>query len=175
MNFIKFEEEMEKAPKFTNAQIKCAPTASGIYTAWLEGVVECFYVGKASVLVNRLRSHYSGQRGCNQFCLYVYDAYVYNIRQPHLTTAQVNTLTAQWIRANVSFRWVEVSQAELSAHETYLRQKWHPILNPLVVDFANTLRPIGLAKGKFIAPDDFDDPLPDEIQRLFEGHEETMC
>ncbi len=31
------------------------------------------------------------------------------------------------------------------------------------------LRPIGLAKGQFIVPDDFDDPLPEEIQRLFEG------
>jgi prevent-host-death family protein len=31
------------------------------------------------------------------------------------------------------------------------------------------LRPIGLAEGQFIVPDDFDDPLPDEIQRLFEG------
>ena len=32
-----------------------------------------------------------------------------------------------------------------------------------------TRRPHGLAKGQFVVPDDFDDPLPDEIQRLFEG------
>ena len=31
------------------------------------------------------------------------------------------------------------------------------------------LRPIGLTEGQFIVPDDFDDPLPDEIQRLFAG------
>ena len=30
-------------------------------------------------------------------------------------------------------------------------------------------RPSGLAEGEFIVPDDFDDPLPDELQRLFEG------
>ena len=36
-------------------------------------------------------------------------------------------------------------------------------------------RPIGLAEGEFIVPDDFDDPLPDELQRLFDGDEETMC
>lgn len=32
-----------------------------------------------------------------------------------------------------------------------------------------TRRPHGLAKGEFVVPDDFDDPLPDEVQRLFEG------
>jgi len=30
-------------------------------------------------------------------------------------------------------------------------------------------RPIGLAKGKFVVPDDFNDPLPEEILRDFEG------
>ena len=34
-------------------------------------------------------------------------------------------------------------------------------------------RPIGLAKGQFVVPDDFDDPLPDDIQRLFEGECES--
>jgi prevent-host-death family protein len=34
------------------------------------------------------------------------------------------------------------------------------------------LRPIGLAAGEFTVPDDFDDPLPEEILRLFEGSEE---
>ena len=31
------------------------------------------------------------------------------------------------------------------------------------------LRPIGLAKGDFIIPDDFDDPLPNDLLALFEG------
>ncbi|MEA2325128.1 MAG: hypothetical protein QOE68_87, partial [Thermoanaerobaculia bacterium] len=33
------------------------------------------------------------------------------------------------------------------------------------------LRPVGLAAGKFVVPDDFDDPLPDEILDAFEGSE----
>ncbi len=33
-------------------------------------------------------------------------------------------------------------------------------------------RPYGRAKGEFVVPDDFDDPLPEEILRLFEGEEE---
>ena len=32
----------------------------------------------------------------------------------------------------------------------------------------NKPRPIGLAKGEFTVPDDFNDPLPDEILDLFE-------
>ena len=31
------------------------------------------------------------------------------------------------------------------------------------------LRPIGLAKGEFIVPDDFDEPLPDEVLAEFEN------
>ena len=30
-------------------------------------------------------------------------------------------------------------------------------------------RPMGLAKGDFVVPDDFDDPLPDDVLQLFEG------
>jgi len=31
------------------------------------------------------------------------------------------------------------------------------------------LRPIGLCKGEFVVPDDFDDPLPSDLLDLFEG------
>lgn len=31
------------------------------------------------------------------------------------------------------------------------------------------LRPIGLAEGEFVIPDEFDKPLPEEILRDFEG------
>jgi antitoxin (DNA-binding transcriptional repressor) of toxin-antitoxin stability system len=34
---------------------------------------------------------------------------------------------------------------------------------------ARRLRPIGLARGEFVVPDDFDDPLPDDILAAFEG------
>ena len=32
-----------------------------------------------------------------------------------------------------------------------------------------TLRPTGLAAGEFVVPDDFDDPLPDDLLDAFEG------
>ncbi len=32
-----------------------------------------------------------------------------------------------------------------------------------------TLRPVGLAAGEFVVPDDFDGPLPDELLDAFEG------
>ncbi|OFW43706.1 MAG: prevent-host-death protein [Acidobacteria bacterium RIFCSPLOWO2_12_FULL_67_14b] len=34
---------------------------------------------------------------------------------------------------------------------------------------ARGLRPWGLAKGEFVVPDDFNDPLPDDLLDLFEG------
>lgn len=30
-------------------------------------------------------------------------------------------------------------------------------------------RPMGLAKGDFVVPDDFNDPLPEDVLQLFEG------
>jgi antitoxin (DNA-binding transcriptional repressor) of toxin-antitoxin stability system len=30
-------------------------------------------------------------------------------------------------------------------------------------------RPLGLAAGEFVVPDDFDDPLPDDLLDAFEG------
>jgi hypothetical protein len=30
-------------------------------------------------------------------------------------------------------------------------------------------RPMGLAKGQFTVPDDFNDPLPEDVLRAFEG------
>ena len=39
-------------------------------------------------------------------------------------------------------------------------------LKPAVGD---ELRPFGLAAGEFIVPDDFDDPLPEDIIAAFEG------
>ena len=41
---------------------------------------------------------------------------------------------------------------------------------PKAADDGNKLlRPVGLAAGEFAVPDDFDDPLPEEIIRGFEG------
>lgn len=32
-----------------------------------------------------------------------------------------------------------------------------------------TLRPYGLCSGQFTVPDDFDEPLPEDIMNLYEG------
>lgn len=37
------------------------------------------------------------------------------------------------------------------------------------LDAAMGPRPIGLAAGEFVVPDDFDDPLPDDLLDAFEG------
>jgi len=39
-------------------------------------------------------------------------------------------------------------------------------------DPRNRLASLGLHKGHFVVPDDFDAPLPDEILAAFEGREE---
>lgn len=38
-----------------------------------------------------------------------------------------------------------------------------------IVPFPKKLRPFGLCAGEFIVPDNFDDPLPEDILRGFEG------
>ena len=43
------------------------------------------------------------------------------------------------------------------------------IVTVIAAEPAKGLRPFGLARGEFVVPDDFDDPLPEEILRDFEG------
>lgn len=38
-----------------------------------------------------------------------------------------------------------------------------------VAPSANGLRPFGLCAGEFVVPDDFDEPLPDDVLREFGG------
>jgi hypothetical protein len=76
----------------------------------------------------------AGNVAVTQFCLYVYDSYVHLKRcesANRLTTKEVNTHTAEWIRGNVAFRWVELGTSDLIAAELYLRRTWRPTLNTL--------------------------------------------
>lgn len=41
-------------------------------------------------------------------------------------------------------------------------------LKPIQTEVCKT-RPFGLCAGKFVVPDDFDAPLPDQVIREFEG------
>ena len=44
-----------------------------------------------------------------------------------------------------------------------------PVAEIRPLNAATGPRPIGLAAGEFVVPDDFDDPLPNEILDAFEG------
>ena len=131
MKFHELAEKMKRATPIAYSQLNQIPAKSGIYTAWLKNVSRCFYVGKSKKLVSRIRSHFSGQRGSNQFCLLVYDEYVHMHRPDGIKTSEVNTLTADWIRDNVVFKIVEVSENELNSLENIMRKEWKSILNPI--------------------------------------------
>ena len=126
--------------KMTSAALKgfnglnSIPMASGVYTAWLHGESRCFYVGRATKLKERIKSHFSGARGGDQFCLYVYDKYIHELRcnkKSKLTTYEVNKLTGRWIQGKVKFKWVELDRNKIKDPERFLRRKSKPILNPL--------------------------------------------
>jgi hypothetical protein len=51
------------------------------------------------------------------------------------------------------------------------RQGGKPVAEIRPLTETEALRPVGLAAGKFVVPDDFDDPLPDEFLDAFEGDE----
>ena len=131
MDFRELERKMETATLVTFSRLNQIPLISSIYTAWLKDEERCLYVGKSERLKNRIRSHFSGQRGGDQFCLYVYDNFIHQLRPDGFNTAQVNEITAKWIQDKVSFKFVEVPESEIGIFETYLRENWKPILNPL--------------------------------------------
>lgn len=55
-------------------------------------------------------------------------------------------------------------------HELVLNSRSdQPIAEIRPIDTAHRPRPFGLAAGTFLVPDDFDDPLPEEILKAFEG------
>ena len=59
------------------------------------------------------------------------------------------------------------SESNTSAEEVLTNEEIDNILQ--IYRQENKLRPWGLAKGEFVVPDDFNEPLPDEILDLFQG------
>lgn len=62
----------------------------------------------------------------------------------------------------------------VAAGETLLvMQAGEPVaeIKPVAAAVAESgqLRPYGLCEGEFVVPDDFDDPLPDDLLDAFEG------
>ena len=111
---------------------------SGIYAGWLNDEKQCLYIGKATAkpngtLFKRIGAHYSGQRGSDQFCLYIFDSYL-KASLPGVgarITKKINNMTAAWIQEAVSFKCVEEDEKYIDCLERELRKRWKPILNPL--------------------------------------------
>jgi hypothetical protein len=95
MNFNTLASQMTTQPTVGWTQLDKTPEDYGVYTAWRKGDRHCFYAGKASNLQKRIRSHYSGQRRSDQFCLDVYDYILHDARLSGLTTQAVNNMTQE--------------------------------------------------------------------------------
>ena len=125
--------KMTSAPLIGFDGLNSIPIASGVYTAWLCEESRCFYVGKTKKLKQRIKQHFSGARGGDQFCLYVYDEYIHELRcskHSKLTTYEVNKLTGKWIQEGVKFKWIKLDNNEIEDAEKFLKRKLKPILNP---------------------------------------------
>ena len=61
-------------------------------------------------------------------------------------------------------RRVEAGETFLVMHAERLVAEIKPVAAGPV-----PLRPFGLCAGEFVVPEDFDEPLPDEVLRQFEG------
>jgi len=75
------------------------------------------------------------------------------------TLEQVESKAAEYLHRVIDGETIVVYQGE------------RPIAEIRPMTETATLRPVGLAAGKFVVPDDFDDPLPDEIIDAFGGRE----
>jgi antitoxin (DNA-binding transcriptional repressor) of toxin-antitoxin stability system len=73
------------------------------------------------------------------------------------TLEQVENEAAEFFHRVMSGETIVVYQGERPVAE----------IRPLME--TEKLRPVGLAAGEFVVPDDFDDPLPDELLDAFEG------
>lgn len=62
-----------------------------------------------------------------------------------------------------------LSPTELAELRDWLLEHDEIIAEIRPISRERALRPIGLAKGEFVVPDDFDAPLPDDVLEQFEG------
>jgi antitoxin (DNA-binding transcriptional repressor) of toxin-antitoxin stability system len=63
----------------------------------------------------------------------------------------------------------EYLQRVLDGETVIVFEKDRPVAEMRPLTRRVGMRPIGLAKGDFVVPDDFNDPLPDDVLQLFEG------
>ena len=58
----------------------------------------------------------------------------------------------------------------MAGEQVVIMRSGRPLVRLMPVEPAPVRRVIGTARGEFVVPEDFDDPLPDEILAAFEGH-----
>lgn len=83
----------------------------------------------------------------------------------------VNNMTMIEVNiANAKAHLSEYIQRVENGETIVLTRRNRPVaeLRPLRAG-TQTTRPVGLCKGEFRVPDDFDAPLPEDILRAFEG------
>ena len=120
---------MLNTKKIDFINISKVPLIGGVYAIWL--IDECIYVGKSRELRKRIRSHFNGGRGGDQFCLYLFDSYIKTSLDGKGAeiTKQLNNLTKEWARKNLTFTYAECE--DYSFQENIFRKSMKPTLNPL--------------------------------------------
>lgn len=64
---------------------------------------------------------------------------------------------------------VEYLHRAIDGETVVVYREGRPVAEIRPVTETEALRPVGLAAGEFVVPDDFDDPLPDDLLDAFEG------
>jgi hypothetical protein len=118
---------------------KNVPKTHGIYTIYENS--RLLYVGVADKLYERLKSHASGRRSGDQFCIYVCDRMILITltKDEILKVADgklcLDKFTRQYIRSNLSYRFVETASENMSPLEIKIKSGalsiGKPLLNPL--------------------------------------------
>jgi hypothetical protein len=92
---------------------------------------ECIYVGKSNKLRERIKSHFNGRRGADQFCLYIFDSYIKQSLDGRgaSITKQLNSITKEWARKNLTVNYTECKNS--TYQEKIYRKSMQPTLNPL--------------------------------------------
>lgn len=88
------------------------------------------------------------------------------LRQIHCYNKAVSTISVQEIQADPGkfLERVESGEPLLVTSEDRVIARVQPEQSPVV-----GFRPFGLVAGEFITPADFDQPLPEDVLREFEG------
>ena len=128
---------LQALEQYQYTDIKDIPCKKGIYFHYYKD--ELIYVGKATLspngsLCNRIKKHYSGQRGSDQFSLYIYDSYIKTSLDGigASLSKKLNEITKLWARENLLFSYIVLEEfANESSLESLLRKKLLPKLNPL--------------------------------------------